>query len=123
MILKQEAETQKLTIAKLERENKDAEKLHEVEIKTFERKIERMRESVKYADEDRRKAEKDKLDSKKKCPELEAKISVLEQKLAESNRRSMTRKELLTKASAEETTVAELKKDKTILEAVKNHQE
>ena len=47
MILKQEAETQKLTIAKLEREKADAAKLHEVEIKTFERKIERMRESVR----------------------------------------------------------------------------
>ena len=46
MILKQEAETQKMSIAKLEREKTDAEKLHEVEIKTFERKIERMRESV-----------------------------------------------------------------------------
>ena len=46
MILKQEAETHLLTIARLEREKTDAAKLHEVEIKTFERKIERMRESV-----------------------------------------------------------------------------
>ena len=35
----------------------------------------------------------------------------------------MTRKELLTRTSSEEKTVIELQRDKTILEAVKNHQE
>ena len=49
MIMKQEAETHKMTISKLEREKTDAVKLHEVEIKTFERKIERMRESVRQS--------------------------------------------------------------------------